>query len=261
MTNVTKGRPLSPHLQIYKPIPTMVMSIVHRITGGALYFGTILVAWWLIAAASGEAYYDWVSWAFGTWIGRLFSSAIPGHSSITCSAVFATSCGTSATATRSTFRPSSPRPRRRLDRSHAGDLDHRLCRTLTGEISDGYAHTSRQGSWPRLCQGRAEHFWRQRLTAVANVPLLTFFVIFVVMYAGAPYAECVRRSPTLVAVIMGSRRHLRPHPHEARHAGDHRGLRALRRRQDPSSHAQHTFFAVLIGGLCLFAVLKIAFAG
>lgn len=71
MTNVTKGRPLSPHLQIYKPIPTMVMSIMHRITGGALYVGTILVAWWLIAAASGEAYYDWVSWAFGTWIGRL----------------------------------------------------------------------------------------------------------------------------------------------------------------------------------------------
>lgn len=71
MTNVAKSRPLSPHLQIYKPIPTMIMSIVHRITGGALYFGTILVAWWLIAAASGEAYYDWVSWVFGTWLGRL----------------------------------------------------------------------------------------------------------------------------------------------------------------------------------------------
>ncbi|MCF3640007.1 succinate dehydrogenase, cytochrome b556 subunit [Rhizobium sp. TRM95111] len=71
MTNVTKSRPLSPHLQIYKPIPTMVMSIVHRITGGALYFGTLLVAWWLIAAASGEAYFEWVSWFFGTLIGRL----------------------------------------------------------------------------------------------------------------------------------------------------------------------------------------------
>lgn len=71
MTNVTKSRPLSPHLQIYKPIPTMVMSIVHRITGGALYFGTVLVAWWLIAAATGEVYYDWVSWFFGTLIGKL----------------------------------------------------------------------------------------------------------------------------------------------------------------------------------------------
>ena len=38
-------RPLSPHLFIYKPTLTMMMSIVHRITGGALYFGTLLVAW------------------------------------------------------------------------------------------------------------------------------------------------------------------------------------------------------------------------
>ncbi|HVK90740.1 MAG TPA: succinate dehydrogenase, cytochrome b556 subunit [Mycoplana sp.] len=71
MTNVTKSRPLSPHLQIYKPIPTMVMSIMHRITGAALYVGTVLVAWWLIATAMGEDYFNWVSWFFGTWIGML----------------------------------------------------------------------------------------------------------------------------------------------------------------------------------------------
>lgn len=71
MANVTNNRPLSPHLQIYKPIPTMVMSIVHRITGGALYVGTLLVAWWLVAAASGPAYYEWANWVMGTWIGRL----------------------------------------------------------------------------------------------------------------------------------------------------------------------------------------------
>jgi succinate dehydrogenase / fumarate reductase cytochrome b subunit len=71
MANVTNNRPLSPHLQIYKPIPTMVASIVHRVTGAALYFGTLLVAWWLIALASGPAYYDWVNWAMGTIIGRL----------------------------------------------------------------------------------------------------------------------------------------------------------------------------------------------
>src|SRR5215813_13512737 len=71
MTNVTRSRPLSPHLQIYKPIPTMVMSIVHRITGGALYFGTVLVAWWLIAAATGQAYFDLVNWIMGSIIGRL----------------------------------------------------------------------------------------------------------------------------------------------------------------------------------------------
>ena len=71
MANVTRSRPLSPHLQVYKPIPTMVMSIVHRVTGAALYFGTVLVAWWLIAAATGEAYFDWVNWFFGTLVGRL----------------------------------------------------------------------------------------------------------------------------------------------------------------------------------------------
>ena len=71
MANMTNNRPLSPHLQVYKLIPTMVMSIVHRITGGALYFGTILVAWWLIAAASGPSYFEFVNGIFGSWIGRL----------------------------------------------------------------------------------------------------------------------------------------------------------------------------------------------
>jgi succinate dehydrogenase / fumarate reductase cytochrome b subunit len=71
MANAAKNRPLSPHLQIYRPIPTMMSSIIHRITGMALYFGTILVAWWLIAAASGPEYFATANWVFGSWIGRL----------------------------------------------------------------------------------------------------------------------------------------------------------------------------------------------
>lgn len=71
MTNVTQNRPLSPHLTIYKQIPTMVMSIMHRFTGMALYAGTLLVAWWLVAAASGEATFDWVNGIFGSILGRL----------------------------------------------------------------------------------------------------------------------------------------------------------------------------------------------
>ena len=47
------NRPLSPHLQIYRWPITMAMSIAHRVTGGALYFGTLLLVWWLAAAASG----------------------------------------------------------------------------------------------------------------------------------------------------------------------------------------------------------------
>lgn len=65
------NRPLSPHLQIYKPILTMVMSILHRITGAALYFGTVLLAWWLIAAAAGPSYFDFVNGIYGSFIGRL----------------------------------------------------------------------------------------------------------------------------------------------------------------------------------------------
>ena len=48
-------RPLSPHLQIYRPMLTMMMSIAHRITGSALYVGILLIAWYLVAAASGPA--------------------------------------------------------------------------------------------------------------------------------------------------------------------------------------------------------------
>jgi succinate dehydrogenase / fumarate reductase cytochrome b subunit len=66
-----KPRPLSPHITIYKPIPTMVMSIMHRVTGAALYFGTILVAWWLISAASGPQAFDTANWFFGSYVGRL----------------------------------------------------------------------------------------------------------------------------------------------------------------------------------------------
>jgi succinate dehydrogenase / fumarate reductase cytochrome b subunit len=56
-----QARPRSPHLQIYRMRITMLMSIVHRITGAALYFGTLLLAWWLIALASGPGYYAFVT--------------------------------------------------------------------------------------------------------------------------------------------------------------------------------------------------------
>jgi succinate dehydrogenase / fumarate reductase cytochrome b subunit len=66
-----RPRPLSPHLQVYKLIPTMVTSILHRITGGALYFGTLIVAWWITAAAGPEHYYNFVSGIIGSWFGQL----------------------------------------------------------------------------------------------------------------------------------------------------------------------------------------------
>lgn len=54
-------RPLSPHLQVYRPQITSVLSILHRMTGVALAVGTLLLVWWLVAAASGDAAYAAVS--------------------------------------------------------------------------------------------------------------------------------------------------------------------------------------------------------
>lgn len=48
----------------------MVMSIMHRITGAALYFGSLLLVWWLIAAATGPDYYNYVLSWFATWPGK-----------------------------------------------------------------------------------------------------------------------------------------------------------------------------------------------
>lgn len=70
-TNLHANRPLSPHLQVYKLTPTMTMSIVHRITGGALYFGTLLIMAWLIAAATSENAYNVVNGIYTSWFGRL----------------------------------------------------------------------------------------------------------------------------------------------------------------------------------------------
>jgi succinate dehydrogenase / fumarate reductase, cytochrome b subunit len=64
-------RPLSPHLFIYKPTLTMLMSIAHRITGAGLYFGTLLLAWWLMAAAIGPDAYAGIGSFMGSLLGRL----------------------------------------------------------------------------------------------------------------------------------------------------------------------------------------------
>ena len=66
-----RPRPLSPHLQVYKLTLTFLMSGFHRVTGIALYFGILLLAWWLVAAASGPNAYANFEWFMGSLIGRL----------------------------------------------------------------------------------------------------------------------------------------------------------------------------------------------
>lgn len=64
-------RPLSPHIQIYRWTLTMMLSILHRATGLALYAGTALLAWWLLATASGPEAYAQVQAVSSAWYGRL----------------------------------------------------------------------------------------------------------------------------------------------------------------------------------------------
>ena len=65
------ARPLSPHIQIYRWTLTMMLAILHRATGLALYAGTALLAWWLLAAASGPEAYAQVQAVSAAWYGRL----------------------------------------------------------------------------------------------------------------------------------------------------------------------------------------------
>ncbi|WP_421905118.1 succinate dehydrogenase, cytochrome b556 subunit [Mameliella sp.] len=72
MADVNRGnRPLSPHLQVYRPQLTSISSILTRITGNALLVGALLVVWWFLAAATSEAYFAAADAVLTSWFGDL----------------------------------------------------------------------------------------------------------------------------------------------------------------------------------------------
>jgi succinate dehydrogenase / fumarate reductase cytochrome b subunit len=68
---MTQKRPLSPHLMIYRPQLTSMMSITHRLSGVALASGSIFLVWWLVALAYGGDYYQMVQGIAEHVLGRL----------------------------------------------------------------------------------------------------------------------------------------------------------------------------------------------
>jgi succinate dehydrogenase / fumarate reductase cytochrome b subunit len=64
-------RPLSPHLQIYRPQMTSISSILTRITGNALIVATLLIVWWLLAAATSDSYFATANAVMTSWFGDL----------------------------------------------------------------------------------------------------------------------------------------------------------------------------------------------
>ena len=70
-TGSRRDRPLSPHLQIYRPQITSVLSILHRASGVALAAGLLVLVYWLAAAAAGVSAFAAAQGFMASWIGRL----------------------------------------------------------------------------------------------------------------------------------------------------------------------------------------------
>ena len=181
-------RPLSPHLGIYRMQITMLMSIVHRITGGALYFGTLLLAAWLISAAMGERPFAAVNALFGHPLGKL---VLFGYTW----ALFHHMLGGMRHLLWDTGRGLQPQVRRHVSAGSPSWARSSLTVALwaVGPLAAGRpADMSLRTPLAKVrglgsAKEGTDHFWKQRVTAVAN--------IFLVSLPDRPAGQARRRRP------------------------------------------------------------------
>ena len=72
----SRARPISPHLQVYRPQLTSVLSIMHRLTGVFLSGVTVVLSLWLVSIALGEAAYSPFAVLWDSWISTLLMAGV-----------------------------------------------------------------------------------------------------------------------------------------------------------------------------------------
>ena len=205
MSNSTakRTRPLSPNIQIYRPQLTSVLSIANRITGVVLSICAVVLVVWLIAAATGPQAYAAVQGAIASWIGQIvlfgctfafFLHLCGGIRHLVWDTGMDSSSGRSTSrdgrwwrrASRSPWRPGSPAYLCRIEPMDRQRMRSPLARALgLGSAKEG-----------------VEHWWMERVSAVALVPLTLWFVASIIAHTGSDYATFIAWLRTPLASIL-----------------------------------------------------------